>query len=100
MKAYPPHPHSSEDMELRIQSPCAKVDLGRDRISRSLPVFCDHDKITGTLHLASKVASMPGRLTITVSMDMICSVCLSELTLYAIPLDGRHFHVYFLEDRR
>ena len=69
------HPHSSEDMEIRIQSASAKVVHGRELISRSLPVFGDHDKIGGTLHLASKLATTAGRLTITVSMDTTCYTC-------------------------
>ncbi|CAL1699600.1 unnamed protein product [Somion occarium] len=53
----------SSNMEIHVHSPSVKVVEGR--ASHSLPVFGDHDKIGGTVHLDPKLASTAGRLTIS-----------------------------------
>lgn len=55
-------------MEIHIRSPSVKV-MRQPGIetARSLPLFGDHNKVSGTVLLDVGVCSTPGRLTVSVS---------------------------------
>ena len=58
----------SPEMDITIMSPSVRSVEGENGARQSLPVFGDHDRVTGSVALdPQNTAAESGRLTITVS---------------------------------
>ncbi|KAJ8468336.1 hypothetical protein ONZ51_g9708 [Trametes cubensis] len=98
----PEYPHTSvfrsAQVEVHVRSPSVKVLRGKGYdAAQSLPVFGDHDKVTGTVLLDVGLCATPGRLTISfqgtfVYMSPNAGVS-GDYTDLARP--ERHRHVFF-----
>ncbi|KAI8972901.1 hypothetical protein BD414DRAFT_499802 [Trametes punicea] len=99
----PEYPHTSvfrsPQLEVHVRSPSIKILRGKGYdAAQSLPVFGDHDKVTGTVLLDVGLCATPGRLTI----------CFRGTFVYMSPNVGqsegyvdlarpeRHRHVFFM----
>ena len=61
-------------MEITIMSPSVRSTDSEDGTRQSLPVFGDHDRVTGSVALdPQNTAAESGRLTITVSLNFMFS---------------------------
>ncbi|KAI0760363.1 hypothetical protein C8Q74DRAFT_222201 [Fomes fomentarius] len=64
----PDYPHNSvfrsSQLEVHVRSPSVKIHRAANYEIRALPVFGDHDKVTGKVLLDVGLCSTPGRLTI------------------------------------
>ncbi|KAI0355973.1 hypothetical protein OH77DRAFT_1538177 [Trametes cingulata] len=66
----PEYPHTSvfrsSQVEVHVRSPSVKIHRGKGYdAAQSLPVFGDHDKVTGSVLLDVGLCATPGRLTIS-----------------------------------
>ncbi|KAI0754332.1 hypothetical protein C8Q80DRAFT_1216421 [Daedaleopsis nitida] len=59
----PPSPASSSQLEVHVRSPSVKIHRTATNDIRSLPVFGDHDKVSGKVLLDVGLCATPGRLT-------------------------------------
>ncbi|EIW55037.1 uncharacterized protein TRAVEDRAFT_153349 [Trametes versicolor FP-101664 SS1] len=100
----PEYPHTSvfrsSQAEVHVRSPSVKVLRGKGYDSaQSLPVFGDHDKVTGSVLLDVSLCATPGRLTISLQgtfVYMSPNAGQSDSESYvALSRPERHRHVFF-----
>ncbi|KAI0631232.1 hypothetical protein C8Q77DRAFT_195003 [Trametes polyzona] len=100
----PEYPHTSvfrcPQLEVHVRSPSVKVLRGKGYDTpQSLPVFGDHDKVTGSVLLDVSLCATPGRLTISLQgtfVYMSPNVGQSESEGYVeLSRPERHRHVFF-----
>ncbi|KAI0642776.1 hypothetical protein C8Q79DRAFT_234184 [Trametes meyenii] len=98
----PEYPHTSvfrsSQLEVHVRSPSVKVHRGKEYDApQSLPVFGDHDKVTGFVLLDVSLCATPGRLTISLQgtfVYMSPNVTQSESSV-EMARPERHRHVFF-----
>ncbi|CDO74586.1 hypothetical protein BN946_scf184583.g13 [Trametes cinnabarina] len=98
----PEYPHTSvfrsPQVEVHVRSPSVKILRGKGYdAAQSLPVFGDHDKVTGTVLLDVSLCAMPGRLTISFQGTFVyMSPNLGQSEGYVeLARPERHRHVFF-----
>ncbi len=78
---------SSSQLEVHVRSPSVKIHRAANYEIRALPVFGDHDKVTGKVLLDVGLCSTPGRLTILVRLST------SPITLLPLLISASASHV-------
>ncbi|KAH9852260.1 hypothetical protein C2E23DRAFT_826562 [Lenzites betulinus] len=100
----PEYPHTSvfrsSQLEVQVRSPSVKILRGKGYdTAQSLPVFGDHDKVTGSVLLDVSLCATPGRLTISLQgtfVYMSPNPSLSDAESYAaLSRPERHRHLFF-----
>ncbi|KAL7277235.1 hypothetical protein ACG7TL_009087 [Trametes sanguinea] len=98
----PEYPHTSvfrsPQVEVHVRSPSVKVLRGKGYdVAQSLPVFGDHDKVTGTVLLDVGLCATPGRLTISFQGTFVyMSPNVGQSDGYVeLARPERHRHVFF-----
>ncbi|KAI0697508.1 hypothetical protein C8T65DRAFT_582572 [Cerioporus squamosus] len=97
------YPHNSvfrsSQLEVHVRSPSVKIHRAANYDIRSLPVFGDHDKVTGKVLLDVGLCATPGRLTILLQGSFVYlspNVGKSELDDYVeSPRVDKNRHVFF-----
>ncbi|KAI0763438.1 hypothetical protein BD413DRAFT_208395 [Trametes elegans] len=98
----PEYPHTSVFrsalLEVHVRSPSVKVVRGKGNDNaQSLPVFGDHDKVTGKVLLDVGLCAVPGRLTIALQGTFVyMSPNAGQSESYVeLARPERHRHVFF-----
>ncbi|KAH9941719.1 uncharacterized protein BXZ73DRAFT_74910 [Epithele typhae] len=96
------YPHNSvfrsAQLEVHVRSQSIKIHRAANYDIRSLPVFGDHDKVSGNVLLDLSLCCAPGRLTVYLQGSFLFAspnIGNQELDDYATPRKEKNRHVFF-----